>query len=469
MGVHPSPAFPMTTLAAAPSRVAASSYHESRRHELRKSRMLMVDGSLVSNLRSVETGASARVYEGGYWGFASTSSADAAKVREVTDLARRNARAMSKFGARKRLELPGGRYRGEHEFHGRAPLTAGDCTDRLAQIHAWATQRYPDLKSTRLLAADEHHRKHVATSEGTDATLSIQRALVYVTFIAEDERGSPIEVSEKLSSKGHLGDLDWSLEALAPALDALHGHLQAKCRAVPARGGLQRVVMAPQLAGILAHEAMGHPCEADLVLGGAVTGSLVGQRVASELVTMIDFAHTYDGREVEMPVYCDDEGTPARDAVLIRDGVLTGFMSSRETAARLGIEATGSARAYAPADEPLVRMRNTAILPGASKLDEMIAGIEDGYLLLHSGNGQADSTTEFMFAITLGYEVRNGRLGAAIRDTTISGSAIKVLQSVDAVSDDMSWNSGGYCGKKQPMVVSMGGPALRGQVHVGGE
>lgn len=459
----------MSTLASAVPDVAATSYSETRRHELRKSRMLMVDGNLVTNGRSVEAGASARVYEGGYWGFASASATDGAKMKEVTDRARRNARAMSKFGARERLALAAGSYRGEHEYRGRAPLTAGDCTDRLAQIHGWCMARYPDLKSTRLLAADEHHRKRISTSEGSDAMVSIQRALCYVSFIAEDERGAPVEVMERITGKGHLGDLEWSVDALAPRLDALHGHLQAKRHAIPARGGSHRVVMAPQLAGILAHEAMGHPCEADLVLGGAVTGNLLGERVASELVTLVDFAHSYGGREVEMPVYCDDEGTPARDAVLIRDGVLTGFMSSLETAARLGIATTGSARAYGPGDEPLVRMRNTAILPGRAKLDDMIAGIEDGYLLLRTGNGQADSTTEFMFAITLAYEVRNGRIGRAVRDTTISGSAIKVLQSVDAVSDDMHWDCGGYCGKKQMMVVSMGGAALRARVHVGGE
>jgi TldD protein len=88
---------------------------------------------------------------------------------------------------------------------------------------------------------------------------------------------------------------------------------------------------------------------------------------------------------------------------------------------------------------------------------------------MDTGNGQADSTTEFMFSVTLAYEIRNGKLGRALRDTTISGSAIKVLQSVDAVSDDLYWSCSGYCGKKQPMVVSMGGPALRARVHVGGE
>jgi TldD protein len=109
------------------------------------------------------------------------------------------------------------------------------------------------------------------------------------------------------------------------------------------------------------------------------------------------------------------------------------------------------------------------IVPGTSKLDDMIAGVEDGYYLMKTGNGQADSTTEFMFGITLAYEIRGGKIGRAIRDTTVSGSAIKVLQSTDAVSDDLFWNCSGYCGKKQPMVVSMGGPALRVRAHLGGE
>ncbi|HEX6703696.1 MAG TPA: TldD/PmbA family protein [Albitalea sp.] len=445
------------------------SYCETRRHELRKSRLLMVDGNLVSNTRSVEAGASARIYEGGYWGFAASPATDAEGLSRVTDKARRNAAAMARFGPRAALPLPGGRYRGEHEFRGRAPLSPKDCVERMAELHAWCVDRYPGLKSTRVLVGDEHHRKQLATSEGSEVLNSIQRALCYLTLIAEDAHGAPVEVSEQLSSKGHLGDLDWSVEALAPALDRLHEHLQAKRVAVAPRGGLHNVVMAAPLAGMLAHEAMGHPCEADLVLGGAVTGDLLGQRVASDLVSMVDFAHSFEGREVMIPVYADDEGTPARDAVLIRNGMLTEFMSSRETAARLGVAATGSARAYAPGDEPLVRMRNTAILPGRDKLDDMVAGMGDGYLLLKTVNGQADSTTEFMFGISLAYEVRDGRVGRAIRDTTISGSAIKVLQSVDAVSDAMHWSCSGYCGKKQLMVVSMGGPALRAQVHVGGE
>ncbi len=458
---------PMSSLS--PQTPGVSEYSETRTHTLRKSRMLMIDGHLTVNNRQVDAGVNARVYRDGYWGFASAPATPAAAESGVLDAARRNARDMSRFGARQGLSLPGGSHRGEHRVDARATLPAGDCADRLAALHALCSVRYPSLRSTRFMLSEEVHEKSVANSLGAQVLNTIHRSTCYLTLVAEDGQGKPVELFEPLSWKGSLGDADLDVEALAPVLDRMHEHLQAKRQAVSARGGQHTVVMAPELAGILAHEAMGHPCEADLVLGGAVTGGLVGQRVASELITMVDFAHTFDGRETMIPVYADDEGTPARDAVLIHEGRLTEFMSSRETAARLGVEATGSARAYAPEDEPLVRMRNTAILPGRHSLEAMIAGVDDGYLLLKTANGQADSTTEFMFGITLGYEIRHGRVGRAIRDTTISGSAIKVLQAVDAVSTDMHWTCSGYCGKKQPMVVSMGGPALRARAHLGGE
>jgi len=455
------------TQPASPS--APADYSEIRQHELRKSRLVMVDGNVTLNSRTDEGGTSARLYRGGYWGFAAVPGAEEASAARVLDQAVRNAQAMARFGPRASRVLPGGSYRGEHAFRGRTPLTQSECLERLADLHAWCAARYPDLVSTQFMLQDEQHTKHVVTSVGSRVLNSIQRATCHLTLTAFDAQGAPVELLARVSGKGSLVDLDLSPEGLGPLLERTHEHLQAKRRAVPARAGLHTVVMGPELAGILAHEAMGHPCEADLVLAGAVTRDLLGRQVASELVTMVDLAHTFRGEETMCPVYADDEGTQAQDATLIEAGRLTGYMSSRETAARLGIAATGSARAYGPGDEPLVRMRNTAILPGTSKLDDMIAGVDDGYLLLTTSNGQADSTTEFMFGVSLGYEIQGGRIGRAIRDNTVSGSALKVLASVDAVSDDMVWTCAGYCGKKQPMVVSMGGPALRAQAQLGGQ
>ena len=453
----------------APS-AGAETYTEQRRHAWRKRHLVMVDGNLTTNANNSEGGLSARAYRGGYWGFASApDGGDAGTAARLRQQAETNARAMARFGSRNAWALPGGNYRGEHVFHGRPAWSQTEAVDYLAALQAFCAQRYPGLQSTRLMMTDEHHSKWLSTSRGGESLASIQRAVLGINFTTLSADGSPVDLTHAVSAKGSLSDLPTALEALTPQLDELHRHLMAKREAVPARGGHTTVVLAPELAGMLAHEAMGHPCEADLVLGGAVTRSLMGQRVASDLVTMVDYAHHYRGEEIMSPVYVDDEGTPAEDAVLIERGILRGLMHSRETAARMGQAPTGSARAYGPSDEPLIRMRNTVIEPGSAKLATMIAGVDSGYLLLKTANGQADSTTEFMFGITLGYEISNGRLGRAIRDTSLSGSAIKVLQSVDAVSDDMVWACSGYCGKKQPMVVAMAGPALRAQAHLGGQ
>jgi TldD protein len=159
---------------------------------------------------------------------------------------------------------------------------------------------------------------------------------------------------------------------------------------------------------------------------------------------------------------------PSRDTVLIDNGVLRGFMHNKESAEFFHAEATGNARAYQFFDEPLIRMRNTAILPGPHKLEDMIASVDHGYYLMWPSNGQADSTSEFMFGVSLGYEIRNGRIGRAITDTTISGVAFDMLKTITMVSDQMSWSCAGMCGKKQIIPVGMGGPAIKCRVHLGG-
>jgi TldD protein len=228
------------------------------------------------------------------------------------------------------------------------------------------------------------------------------------------------------------------------------------------------VVLDSDLAGILAHEAIGHTVESDLVLGGSVAADFMDKEVASPLVTLIDFANTALGKTCPVPIWTDDEGVEARDAVLIDKGILRSYMHNKESAAHFKVAPTGNARAYGFYDEPLIRMRNTAILPGKDKLADMIASVDDGYYFMRSSNGQADSTSEFMFGVVLGYEIKGGKLGQAIRDTTISGVAFDMLKTITMVSDDMSWACGGMCGKKQSIPVGMGGPAIKCHINVGG-
>jgi TldD protein len=194
----------------------------------------------------------------------------------------------------------------------------------------------------------------------------------------------------------------------------------------------------------------------------------LGKQIASQNVTLIDIANSDHYGKPPMPVHIDDEGTPCRDITIIENGILKEFLTDKETARDLGMTPSGNARAFAFSDEPLVRMRNTIIQPGKDRFEDMISAVEDGYYLKLPFNGQADSTSEFMFAIMCGYEIKNGKLGRGIRDTTISGIAFDMLKTVTHVSDDMGWFGGGMCGKKQPMPVGMGGPALKCKISLGG-
>ena len=145
------------------------------------------------------------------------------------------------------------------------------------------------------------------------------------------------------------------------------------------------------------------------------------------------------------------------------------YLHDRASAAREGVAPTGNARAWEYDDEPLIRMRNTYIEPGEQSLDELIAGIEDGYMLDSPSNGQADSNGEFMFGTMEAYRIQNGVKGPLLRGVNLAGKAFEVLGTVDGVSSEFRWDLGsGHCGKGQPMKVDAGGPWLRCQAILGG-
>ena len=159
----------------------------------------------------------------------------------------------------------------------------------------------------------------------------------------------------------------------------------------------------------------------------------------------------------------------ARRVDIIKDGKLVNYLHNRETAAHFGVEPGGNARAWEYTDEPLIRMRNTFIQPGQDDLNEMIAGIKDGFFIDGPEGGQADATAEFMFGASKVRKIRNGKLAEHVQKITVSGQAFDVLKTVDAVSKDFQWDLGaGHCGKGQPAKVDAGGPYIRCEVLIGG-
>jgi TldD protein len=358
--------------------------------------------------------------------------------------------------------------RGNKDFSTkRSPLSSQDMIGFLRTLDAKIQKKYPDLKSRTVIAYEQDFEKELLTTGGGHCYSLLARSYIRVLMSMDSENG-PVDVMHIFGGIGQLEDTLPSDEEIDKGLDEAYRHLKNKTKGVAASAGMKEVILDSKLAGILAHEAIGHTTEADLVMGGSVAADYLNQKVASSLVTLVDFAHTALNEPCPLPVFFDDEGIEAKDTVIIENGILKNYMHSRESAARFGHKATGHARAWGFNDEPLIRMRNTAILPGKDKLEDMIASVDDGYYLLDHGNGQADSTSEFMFGVTLGYEIKKGKLGRALLDTTISGIAFDMLKSVTQVSDEMTWVSSGTCGKKQPMTVGMGGPAIKCQVNLGG-
>lgn len=446
-----------------------SEYTELRLQRNVNSRIALLNGDVVANTRSVDGGVSARVFKDGVWGFASRPDTDADAINGIIGEATGNAAFLARHGGSTEARLPRARGQGDSDFATSRPRhRPAEVIEFLRALDQHIADTYPGLRSRSVSLWDLDMEKRSYNSDASDNYSNTTRSLVVVRLVTSNDAGQPVELGKPFGGRGQFEDVFTRPDDLYDDIAALHGHLMAKREAVPPRAGEHDVILDSELAGILAHEAIGHTTEADIVRGGSVAGDHVGRQVASDLITMVDFANSYQGDTLPVPVYVDDEGMPSRDTVLIENGVLKGFMHNKESAAYFHAEATGNARAYQFFDEPLIRMRNTAILPGPHKLEEMIASVEDGYYLMWPSNGQADSTSEFMFGVSLGYEIKNGRIGRAIADTTISGVAFDMLKTVTMVSDEMHWSCAGMCGKKQIIPVGMGGPSIRCRLHLGG-
>lgn len=447
----------------------ASGVHtELRAQENRQRGVSLIQGNLTGNVRMEVSGVSARVYKNGVYGFSSTAQCNAQAAESVLAAATENAAFMDRHINKGKGMFPA-------LAKGTLPVKKEICdteqkayVDFVKEVDAYIVSKYPNLSSRSVMAREDSMDKVLCTSDGFDGHITSPRSYVYVFMNTETSAGVPLELFHPFGGFGNFFENFDDPKKLCAEIDQLYERLMQKREGVYAEAGYKTVVLGGILSGMLAHEAVGHTVEADLVLGGSVAGPNLNKRVGSDLVNLVDFAHTAFGRQAPLPVWLDDEGTPAEDVTIIQDGILKAYMNSRETAAHFGMAPLGNARAWSFSDEPLIRMRNTAVLPGKDTLSDIIASVDDGYYLLDTKNGQADTTGEFMFGVCFGYEIKNGKLARPILDTTISGVAFDMLKTVDMVSDTVTWSSAGVCGKKQPMPVGMGGPALRCKVMIGG-
>lgn len=454
-----------------PYRHLLGGYTELRAQENRKRIITITNGKITNNQSSASCGISARVYDAGAMGFAATEGVSDAHVRGVLEKAKSNAGYLKPLAGKARISPLSLNHRPfVHAIDlstKKSILSMSDVLAYLMHLDQYIEKQYPGLKSRTITLTELDKEKALITTPGSALDSLWTRSHIYIQLMAEKD-GVPYSYMEITGGMGDFEDHYGDPAALYPTIDLAYRRLMDKTEAVEATPGLTDVIISSELTGILAHEAVGHTAEADNVMSGSFIGHLVGQKVASDKVTLVDFANTYQGQLLPMPLFIDDEGTQATDAMIIEKGILKGFMHNLESAAKLGAAPTGNARAFDFFDEPLIRMRNTAILPGEDRIEDMIASIEHGYYIMSSGNGQADATGEFMFGVSLGYEIKNGKLGRALKETTVSGLALDVLKSTTMLADDLKFFNNGYCGKKQMMPTADGGPTLKCRMTIGG-
>ena len=235
------------------------------------------------------------------------------------------------------------------------------------------------------------------------------------------------------------------------------------------KGGRYTVVLDPVLAGVFAHEAFGHLSEADFIYENERMKELMvlNKRFGAEILNIIDDG-TLPGK-LGTHKY-DDEGVKTRKNYLIKDGILVGRLHSRETAAQMGEEVTGNARAVSYQYQPIVRMTNTYIDKGDASLEDMIKDIDLGVFALDMFGGQ--TTMEmFTFSAAYGYMIRKGKIAEMVRDVVLTGNVFETLMNFDMIGREIGWAPIGGCGKGSQIGLrtGTGGPHVRIQdVVVGG-
>jgi TldD protein len=410
------------------------------------------------NSSGSESGAGVRVVRGESTAYAYSNDISEASLLEAA----RVVAAASRDGATASIDLAKQpRFLPQIEEHpvllDAAAFAREEKLDLLRRADQAAREAGPYIVQVIVALGDSVQEIFVANSLGEMVRDSRARVRMVVQVIAAKDG----EIQTGHETPGMLAG--YELFRLFPPEEA--GRMAAAqaltmLEARPAPSGPMAVVIANGTGGVLFHEACGHSLEADAVYKNAsVFKGKMSEKVASPLV------HAYDDATLTNrwgSFSYDDEGVRAVRTPLIEEGVLRNFINDRKRSMRDGIAPTGNGRRQSYRFVPVPRMTNTYIERGKSNRDEIIADTPLGLYALKLGGGEVNPVTgDFIFAVTEGYMIRSGEVAEPVKGATLIGNGPRVLQDIDAVADDLEFDTG-MCGKEgQAVPVCTGQPTLR--------
>ena len=309
--------------------------------------------------------------------------------------------------------------------------------------------------------------KYFINSEGIKITSIIPKInlFYFLTFV---DKGKSIQRYWQYGNSGGWEFFEkWNLHKnIADDFDALKRNLRNAKK--PPKGNLD-VVVYPEVTGIMVHESVGHPCEADRIFGreaaqageSFIEKEMLGQKVGSNSVTIIDdptLKNSYG-----FYAY-DDEGVMAKKRILIKQGKFNEFLHNRETAKEMDITSNASMRASSYDVEPLIRMANTYLAPGDYNDEELTEDIKLGVLIKNFTEWNIDDLRlNQKYVGNEAYLIKNGKVLHPVKQPAIEITTPRLWSSVDAVSKRIEMHAAS-CGKGEPqqsMPVFHGGPAMR--------
>jgi TldD protein len=441
--------------------ISAGASYADARAVLRRAQSVNTKNGRVENVSDVESeGIGVRVLVDGAWGFACDSRLTEDGARAAAARAAAFAKAAGGRGA-KSLAPPAAKS-GEYRTPVRIDPFAISLGDKVALcLRAEEALRHDDVKVTQCAVRALREHKVLATSDGAVIEQEIVESGGGVDAIAVADGGYQIR-SYPSAHGGSSAQAGWEyveelgLEREAPRVGE---QAAALLRAEPCPAAVTTVVIDAEQMELQVHESVGHPIELDRVYGteAAYAGTsflkpsdLGSLRYGSEKMNITADSTTPGGLG---SFAFDDEGVPARKEPIVVEGVLRGFLTSREFSERLGAGEGGSMRADGWNRMPLIRMTNLHLDPGEGSFDELLEGVDDGvYLETNKSWSIDDKRLNFQFGTQIAWEIKRGKLGRMLRDATYTGITPEFWGSLDAVAGPDEWHMQGLtnCGKGQP-------------------
>lgn len=443
-------------------------YCDARAEHIAKKGILIENGQIEYPISREDKGLGVRVLHSGAWGFSSISNPHS--FEDVKNAVLEAVKTAKYYGVKNKTKIilaSISAYQKKIEY----PVLDEPSLDELVKIGFDCDKTIQSqkriIKSVTSLGYTTIS-KYFASSEGSKITQNITDIVVDLVATAHE---SSLTQSVNITEGGRGG-----MEKITKEIDILEKakFVSEKASqlidAKPAKENKARVVLNPDFVSLLTHEILGHPSEADRVLGkemawagGAWWAGKIGEKIGSENLNVFDDP-TLEG---SLGWYhYDDEGVKSSRTDLIEKGVLSNHFQNRETAKLFDVNPTANMRATSYKFMPLIRMACTCIDKGDWKPDEMIKDIKDGFFISNMKIPSIDMK-RYNWSISAQYahKIENGEITDLLRDVIVVGTAPEFFKSIDACGNDFTVRPITNCGKGDPMqsmIMGNGGPTVRG-------